>query len=197
MSALPVVLETDSHVKKVWALAVAVVAVTAAVGAAQAVATLGLGGNPLLPGDPLAGPVTLVPERALGPVRLGEKRSDVESQLGAGQPSGSAGATYNYRNAKLVVSYTATNRVREVRGSGGTLLAYGLSLSNETLGTELLTARGWVITQCSPQTRVAGHGSDNGWFSGAIWRNHKLSQLRVSAIGDIGGCVTGFPGRAP
>jgi hypothetical protein len=183
--------------KKVWALAFVVVAVTAAAGATQAGAALGLGGNPLLPIGPLVGAVTLVPERSLGPVRLGEKRSEVESQLGAGQPSGSAGATYNYRNAKLVVSYSRTNRVREVRGSGGTLLAYGLSLANESLGTDLLTARGWAITQCSPQTRVAGHGSDNGSFSGAIWRNHKLAQLRVSAIGDIGGCLTGFPGRAP
>ena len=154
-------------------------------------------GGPI--GGPIGGPkpppvdtVTLVPERAVGPVKLGQRRVDVEARLGTGERRGDWISVYRFRKVKLSVAYTLANRVREVRGSGGKLIAYGQRLSNEAAATTVLKKQGWSIRQCSPLTRIALHAK-NGRFSGVVWQNHRLFQAGVSSIGSIGICLIGLP----
>jgi hypothetical protein len=161
--------------RKIWILAFVLV-VTAALGAVAIAA----GGSA----------VTLVPEKAVGPVRLATKRADVEARLGDGAGDESVRA-YRFRGVKLVVGYTTENRVREVRGSGGTLIAYDHRLSNEQDATRRLTNHGWRIEQCGPDRHAVR--IRNGRFSGVVWHDHKLFQAGVSAVGAIGICPVGLP----
>jgi hypothetical protein len=139
-------------------------------------------------------PVTLVPERAVGPIHLGDKRSAIEDRFGEGEAHGDWVSVYHYRKVALVVAYTEQNRVREVSGSGGRLVAYSQRLSNEAAATKVLKDQGWTIKQCSTKLRIAQHAR-NKRFSGVVWNNHKLVQVGVSAIGSIGGCLIGSPGN--
>jgi hypothetical protein len=136
-------------------------------------------------------PLRLKPDRAIGPVRLGMKRSDVEQRLGAGKPPGGGIVEYKTGDAKFTVAYSTADRVDEIRVKSINLTIYGKPLGRKAAALRRLKAHGWKVKHCAPYVVAQHFGKSRA--SGVIWRRKHLLQAGVTAGGGIDVCPVGSP----